>query len=76
MIDALDGVTEQDQKLAGRIIDDGRACVLVVNKWDAVTKDTYTINEFSKQIRSRLNFMEWAEMILSVPRPGNGWKKF
>ncbi|WP_299413773.1 ribosome biogenesis GTPase Der [Acaryochloris sp. IP29b_bin.148] len=63
VIDALDGVTEQDQKLAGRIIDDGRACVVVVNKWDAVTKDTYTINEFSKQIRSRLNFMDWAEMI-------------
>ncbi|NJM64876.1 MAG: ribosome biogenesis GTPase Der [Acaryochloris sp. RU_4_1] len=63
VIDALDGVTEQDQKLAGRIIDEGRACILVINKWDAITKDTYTINEFSKQIRARLNFMDWAELI-------------
>jgi GTP-binding protein len=63
IIDALDGVTEQDQKLAGRIMDEGRACILVVNKWDAITKDTYTINEFSQQIRARLNFMDWAELI-------------
>lgn len=75
VIDALDGVTEQDQKLAGRIIDDGRACVLVVNKWDAVTKDTYTINEFSKQIRSRLNFIEWAEMIFVSAQTGQRVEK-
>ncbi|MEB3341256.1 ribosome biogenesis GTPase Der [Okeania sp.] len=63
VIDALDGVTEQDQKLANRIIEDGRACVLVVNKWDAVEKDNYTIYSYEQEIRSRLYFMEWAEMI-------------
>ncbi len=63
VIDALDGVTEQDQKLANRIIEDGRACVIVVNKWDAVEKDSYTIYTYEQEVRSRLYFVEWAEMI-------------
>ncbi|NJK41157.1 MAG: ribosome biogenesis GTPase Der [Acaryochloridaceae cyanobacterium SU_2_1] len=75
LIDALDGVTDQDQKLAGRIIDEGRACVLVVNKWDAITKDTYTINEFGKLIRSRLSFMNWAELIFVSAETGQRVEK-
>ncbi|NES96672.1 MAG: ribosome biogenesis GTPase Der [Desertifilum sp. SIO1I2] len=63
VIDALDGATEQDQKLAGRIAEEGRACVIVVNKWDAVEKDTYTLNEYERQLKSRLYFLEWAETI-------------
>ncbi|MGK7887717.1 MAG: ribosome biogenesis GTPase Der [Leptolyngbyaceae cyanobacterium] len=63
VIDAVDGVTEQDQKLAGRIEDDGRACVLVVNKWDAVEKDSSTIYDYDKDLRSRLYFLGWAESI-------------
>ena len=63
VIDVLDGVTEQDLKLAGRIIDEGRAVILVVNKWDAVEKDTGTINQYRKEIMSRLYFMEWAQMV-------------
>ncbi|MEO0015332.1 MAG: hypothetical protein RLZZ535_3721 [Cyanobacteriota bacterium] len=63
VIDVLDGVTEQDLKLAGRIIDEGRAVILIINKWDAVEKETGTIIEYKKEILSRLYFMEWAEMI-------------
>jgi GTPase len=63
VIDVLDGVTEQDLKLAGRIIDEGRAVILIINKWDAIEKETGTINEYKKEILSRLYFMEWAEMI-------------
>ena len=63
VIDVLDGVTEQDLKLAGRIIDEGRAVILIINKWDAVEKDTGTINEYRKEIMSRLYFMEWAQTI-------------
>jgi GTP-binding protein len=63
VIDALDGVTDQDQKLAGRIIDEGRACIIVVNKWDAIEKDSYTIYDYEKTIESRLHFTEWAETI-------------
>ena len=51
MIDALDGVTEQDQRLAGRIEEDGRACVVVVNKWDAVEKDSHTMTAMEKELR-------------------------
>lgn len=63
VIDALDGVTEQDQKLAGRIIEEGRACILVVNKWDAVEKDSHTIYAYQEQLEQRLNFVEWAQPI-------------
>jgi GTPase len=63
VIDAIDGVTEQDQKLAGRVLEEGRACIIVVNKWDAVEKDSYTIYEYQKQLDNRLHFTEWAESI-------------
>ncbi len=63
IIDALDGVTDQDQKLAGRIIEEGRACIIVVNKWDAVEKDSYTIYDYEKTMQSRLDFTDWAETI-------------
>ncbi|AFY76133.1 ribosome-associated GTPase EngA [Pleurocapsa sp. PCC 7327] len=63
VIDVLDGVTDQDLKLAGRIIDDGKAAVIVVNKWDAVEKDSYTIYDYQKLIQDRLYFMDWAEKI-------------
>ena len=63
VIDVLDGVTEQDLKLAGRIIDEGRAVILVINKWDAVEKDSGTINQYRQEILARLYFMEWAQMI-------------
>ena len=63
VIDVLDGVTEQDLKLAGRIIEEGRAVILIVNKWDAVEKDSGTINQYRKEILSRLYFMEWAQIV-------------
>ncbi len=63
VIDVLDGVTDQDLKLAGRIMDEGRAAVIIANKWDAVEKDSYTIYEYQKYLGDRLYFMDWAEMI-------------
>jgi GTP-binding protein len=63
IIDALDGVTEQDQKLAGRIMEEGRAVVVVVNKWDAIEKDSYTIYDYEKSLRDRLDFVEWVPVI-------------
>jgi GTP-binding protein len=63
VIDAVDGVTEQDQKLAGRIADDGRACVVVVNKWDAIEKDSHTIYDYERHLQDRLHFTHWAETI-------------
>jgi GTP-binding protein len=75
VIDALDGVTEQDQKLAGRIVEEGRACVIVVNKWDAIEKDSHTIYEFDKAVRDRLNFMEWTETIYISAQTGQRVEK-
>ena len=64
VLNAIDGVTEQDQKLAGRIAEEGRACVIVVNKWDAVEKDSYTIYDYQEQLNSRLAILlNWAENI-------------
>ncbi len=63
VVDAVDGITEQDQKLAGRIEDEGRACVVVVNKWDAVEKDSHTIYEHERHLKDRLYFLAWAEHI-------------
>ncbi len=70
VIDALDGVTEQDQRLAGRIEDQGRACVVVINKWDAVEKDTYTMPAMEKKLRSKLYFLDWATMLFTSALTG------
>jgi GTPase len=75
VIDAIDGVTEQDQKLAGRIVDDGRACIIVVNKWDAIEKDSYTIYDYEKQLQDRLHFTEWAETIFISAKTGQRVEK-
>ncbi|MEO0378140.1 MAG: ribosome biogenesis GTPase Der [Cyanobacteria bacterium P01_A01_bin.17] len=70
VIDAIDGVTEQDQKLAGRVEEDGRACVVVVNKWDAVDKDAHTIYDYDRTIGSKLYFMDWAKRIYTSALTG------
>ncbi len=75
VLDAVDGVTEQDQKLAGRIADEGRGCIIVVNKWDAIEKDSTTIYEYEKLINSRLHFLEWAETIFISAETGQRVEK-
>ncbi len=65
VIDALDGVTEQDQRLAGIIEEKGRACVVVVNKWDAVEKDSHTMPIVEKEVRSKLYFLDWATILFT-----------
>ena len=70
VIDALDGVTEQDQRLAGRIEEAGRACLVVVNKWDAVEKDSHTLHQMEKDLRSRLYFLDWAPMLFTSALTG------
>ncbi len=57
MIDATEGITEQDVKVAGYVDSEGKPCVIVVNKWDAVEKDTYTIEKYNKKIAADLAFM-------------------
>ena len=63
VLDAEDGVTEQDQKLAGRIEEQGKACLIVINKWDLIEKDSSTIYSAEKKFRSKLYFLNWSKMI-------------
>ena len=63
VIDAAEGVTEQDAKIAGIAHERGKGMIIAVNKWDAIEKDTNTSNKFSKKIREILSFMPYADII-------------
>ncbi len=63
LIDAQEGVTEQDTKIAGLAHEAGKACIIVVNKWDAVEKDTNTMQEMVDDIRRDLSYMSYAPIV-------------
>lgn len=64
MIDAAEGITEQDEKIAGIAHEAGRASIIVVNKWDSITdKDNSTVNEYNNKIRIALGYMPYAPII-------------
>ena len=63
LIDAQDGVTEQDTKIAGLIREEGKAVVIVVNKWDAVEKETGTLEAYKKKVLDDLKFMDYAPVL-------------
>ena len=63
MIDAQDGVTEQDTKVAGLAHDAGKACIIVVNKWDLVEKDGKTMDRMREDIRRDLSYMPYAPIV-------------
>ena len=63
MIDARDGVTEQDTKIAGLAHESGKACIVAVNKWDLVDKETGTMEKMRKDIMRDLSFMSYAPII-------------
>ncbi len=63
MIDANEGVTEQDTKVAGLAHEAGKACIIVVNKWDAVEKDDKTMDNMIKDVRRGLSYMDYAPIV-------------
>ena len=63
LIDANEGVTEQDTKVAGLAHEAGKACIIVVNKWDAVEKDTHTMDKMTQDIRRDLSYMQYAPVV-------------
>lgn len=63
VIDAVEGVTEQDAKIAGIAHDRGKGIIIAVNKWDAIEKNDKTVKEYSDRIRSVLSFMPYAEIL-------------
>jgi len=63
VIDAEEGVTEQDTKIAGYVNEQGKAAIIVVNKWDLIEKDEKTMNRFIEDIRRDLSFMSYAPTV-------------
>lgn len=59
VVDAAEGMSEQDIKICGYVHEQGKPSVIVMNKWDAVEKDTYTVNTFNKKMQSDLKFMDY-----------------
>jgi GTP-binding protein len=63
VVDGVEGVTEQDEHIAGYVLEQFKSIVIAVNKWDVVTKDSNTMNEFTRVVRERLHFIPWAPII-------------
>lgn len=70
MIDAVEGFTEQDSKVAGIALEQGKACIIVVNKWDAVEKDGNTMNEYRKKLENDFSFMSFAPIMFISAKTG------
>ncbi len=70
LIDANDGVTEQDTKIAGLINDEGKAVIVIVNKWDMLDKETGTYERYRKQVLDDLKFMSYAPVLFISAKSG------
>jgi GTP-binding protein len=70
MIDGREGVTEQDTKIAGFAHENGKACIVVVNKWDLVDKDDKTMDRMRKQVSEDLGFMSYAPILFISAKTG------
>ena len=70
VIDATEGVTEQDAKIAGIAHDRGKGIIVAVNKWDAIEKNDKTIYEFTRKVREILSFMPYAEILFISAQTG------
>ncbi len=70
MIDANEGITSQDEHIAGLAHNAGKASIIVVNKWDLISKDNDTVNEFTKKIQTALSYMTYAPIIFISAKTG------
>lgn len=70
MIDATTGITAQDAHIAGFILDEWKSCVVIVNKWDAIEKDAYSMDDFTRTIRRDLNFMDYVPLLFISAKTG------
>ncbi len=70
LIDATEGITEQDEKIAGIAHEAGKATIIVVNKWDIVEKDNNTVKEFTDKIRTSLSYMPYAPILFISAKTG------
>ena len=70
MLDAVDGFTEQDSKVAGLALEQGKACIIAVNKWDIVEKDGHTMDAYRKKLMNDFSFMPFAPIIFISAKTG------
>ncbi|MBC7241983.1 MAG: ribosome biogenesis GTPase Der [Anaerolineae bacterium] len=70
LIDATEGVTAQDAHIAGYILDEMKSVVVVVNKWDAIPKDTYTMDEYRALVRAQLRFLDYVPVLFISAKTG------
>lgn len=70
MIDGVDGFTEQDSKVAGLALEQGKACIIAVNKWDIVEKDGRTMDSYRKSLMNDFSFMSFAPIIFISAKTG------
>lgn len=70
MLDGVDGFTEQDSKVAGLAIEQGKACIIAVNKWDIVEKDGQTMDAYRKRLMNDFSFMTYAPIIFISAKTG------
>ena len=70
LIDAVDGITEQDTKIAGLAHEKGKAAIIVINKWDLVEKDDKTMQKFEEKIRTQLAYMAYAPIVFISAKTG------
>ena len=70
MIDATDGVTEQDTKIAGEAHEAGKGVIIVINKWDEVEKETGTLEKYKKDVYNKLAYLTYAPMIFISAKTG------
>ena len=70
MIDAVDGISAQDAHIAGYILDEWKSCVVLVNKWDALEKDNYTMENYTQTLRRELNFMDYVPLLFISAKTG------
>jgi GTP-binding protein len=70
MIDAVEGLSAQDAHIAGYILDEWKSCVVLVNKWDALTKDNYTMESYTQTVRRELNFMDYVPLLFISAKTG------
>jgi GTP-binding protein len=70
LLDATASLTEQDERIAGLIHEAGRACIIAINKWDAIEKDTHTTDRYITHIRKQLNFLDYAPILTLSAKTG------
>jgi GTP-binding protein len=63
LVDATTGISAQDKHIAGFVLDAWKSCVVIVNKWDAIEKDTHTMHDYTRHVRQELNFLDYVPVL-------------